>query len=217
MNFRIGEPPKKQAFDPEQEGWISLKEPSMLTAQLIGFPIGIILTLITLFLAIHLTDFIWFSSFHVPSFIVGCLLCIAVHELIHAISFPKEKGEQIFLGFWPKAFAFYAFYTGKMSRNRFFVCLLAPFFSLSISPILIMSVFETYNEFWITLCLFNAFASYADVLGACIVLQVPRNGYVLNDGWKSYWKADHRFESNRSLKDNEGRQSLGGKGEKNMV
>jgi hypothetical protein len=190
MKLKLGELPKKTTFNPEHEGWTSLKEPGILTAQLIGFPVGIILSVFTFYLAYAMTDFTWFTSFELLPFTVGLILCIIFHELIHALSFPKEEGEEIYLGFWPMAFAFYAFYTGKIKRNRFLICLLAPFILLSIVPILLMSLLDAHHELLIMICIFNAFASYVDVLGALIILQVPKNAYLINNGWKSYWKAE---------------------------
>jgi hypothetical protein len=190
MKLLVGKPPENQQFQPQREGWIPLKEPKNLwVLQLLAIPIGILLVFLITFIAVVMNHF---NTIVIDlRFFLAFALIIPVHELLHAVVFPERlTSKHVMLGFWPKAFVFFAHYDGELTRNRFIVVLVTPFFVLSVLPLILLKLLGFQNHNFVFLCcVINAFCSSGDLLGVFLILfQVPRKANMRNQSFHSYWK-----------------------------
>jgi hypothetical protein len=190
MKLVVGKPPENQQFQPQREGWIPLKEPKNIwVLQLLAIPISILLVLLITFIAAVMN---LFNTIVIDlRFLVAFALIIPIHEILHAAVFPERlSSKRVMLGFWPKAFVFFAHYDGEVTRNRFIVVLVTPFFVLSVLPLMLLKLFGIQNQDFVFLCCaINAFCSSGDLLGVCLILfQVPRKAKMRNQSFHSYWK-----------------------------
>ncbi len=192
MNLILGEFPDNESFNPDREGWNSIKEPkNVIIYQLLAIPLAIIITLlITMIVAIFTNTDIDFGRKLFIQVFISYILIVPVHEILHALGFPSLlKSDEVFMGFNPKGFVFFAHYIGHMSRNRFLFVLVFPFIILSILPVVIMSMLSISNSWIFMIVIVNTLASSGDLLGFLIILfQVPRVAIVKNKGLKTYWK-----------------------------
>ena len=104
---------------------------------------------------------------------------------------PRLSGAEPFtvLGCWPSRLAFYAHYTGELSRNRFLAILLLPTLVISGAPLLLAIIVQSSSGWLAFVSIFNAAAACGDLFGAGVVLaQIPSTAKVRNQGWTTYWK-----------------------------
>ncbi|MEJ6950301.1 DUF3267 domain-containing protein [Natronospora cellulosivora (SeqCode)] len=189
MKICVGNVPKDERFYPQKEGWKSIREPNPLLYQILAVPIGILITYIIYLLTKNIFSlYLYFSK---PIVNIALILLITiVHECLHAVCHPKFGiSDKTILGMWPQKFLFYAHYEEKLIRNRLLLVYLNPFIFLSLIPVLIVLLFELSLFFLIRLAIINALLSCGDILGFfLLIIQVPKNAYIKNKGWKSYWK-----------------------------
>jgi hypothetical protein len=117
MKLHWGPPPESPDFQPALEGWTALREPSPTMLNLIAGPIG--------FSALFLVGWGWVAtgnspelSFNLPaSFLVlphilltvigGFLALVAVHEMVHALGYPRcGWTTATLIGVWPRHLLF---------------------------------------------------------------------------------------------------------------
>jgi hypothetical protein len=117
-------------------------------------------------------------------------IIIPVHELIHALAHPNwGRSAQSSLGLWPRTLLFYAHYSGEWPRRRFVACLLAPFVALSICPLVWAWIFGAKHGLAVVVSLLNTLLSCGDLAGALmVVVQVPREAIVRNQGYYTWWR-----------------------------
>lgn len=114
-----------------------------------------------------------------------------VHELVHALSFPKEVQTEIWTKF-DEAALFVTFYE-PITKIRFIMMSLAPAIILGFVPftLYLMGWFDFNSTLsaiigltsW--LMILSGVGDYLNVFNA--VKQVPKNGFVFNHGIHSYW------------------------------
>ena len=197
MRLHIGAIPESAEFEPEAQGWTSLREPSPAMFQVWAVPAAIF-NIVLLALLWNLTS----SSTTTQPLLVGIglivvlVVFIPIHELLHACAAPGGcRGEKTIIGIWPQKGLFYAHHDGAMPRNRFLLVFFMPFFVLSLLPIPVAALW-TYltgdgTLFMVLqgLSFINGVAACGDILGiAMIWKQVPANAIVRNQGWRTYWK-----------------------------
>lgn len=193
MKFHIGAIPENEDFDPQAGGWTGVREPGPCLIQLLAVP----LLFIILILLGSLLYLVWPPgpvTVSVAVMVVFGLALFPIHELLHAIFFPEGLGSpNTIIGFWPTRLLFYAHYEGEMSRDRFLAVFCAPFFGLSLLPIVIIALFQWPSLELALLCLVNGGAASVDIIGIWLIgFQVPRLAVVRNRGWRSYWKLKER-------------------------
>ena len=188
MKFIIGEPLDNN-FNPQNEEWNSVKKYGLIKYQLFALPIAfglaILIDLIYSILSINI-----FHSY--ISFIYAALLIIPLHELSHSLLFPKSLiSKDVLFGFYPKAFVFFTHYNGIITRNRFILILLAPFLILTVLPLIFIILTGNQNVFLAKMVFINALSSSIDLLTVIkTIKEIPKNGFIRNKGFKSYWKRD---------------------------
>jgi hypothetical protein len=202
MRFCVGVPALNDDFQPERDGWIKFREPSMLVFWLRALPVAAV-TVVGLFVAvgsvadtsakvvIRTSDVtIWQIVLVGFLTLLGFLAVLVVHELIHLLIHPKHgRTRDSIVGIWPRAFVFYAFYDNEMSRNRFLLMAALPFLLLSLCPVLLFWIVGKVVLWLVFVALVNGIGSCFDLLVIGMVLaQVPRKAFIRNNGWTTYWK-----------------------------
>ncbi|MCP3031907.1 DUF3267 domain-containing protein [Halobacillus sp. A1] len=186
-----------------EQGWIPLKEPSsVFAATIFSIPLMIVNTFITLgvlylasgfsineFLIIDNSITITINLFSLLFFLLLIFILVVVHEAIHLLCVPDFlKSEKTYAGL--TFFGGYVYTEEKLSKKRFLLIMVAPFFILSILTPLVLGLFGLLNSTIILLVIFNAAASSVDVLGALIIsFQVPKRATMVSNGIRSYWKS----------------------------
>jgi hypothetical protein len=197
MRFHVGGPPVDETFQPEQSGWTPMREPSPLMLNLMALPMALGV-LILLQLA-------WGSDGNVVgpsgnrtppssvvlivSAVIGVPLLILVHELLHAVVYPRAgRTRDTVIGAWPSRFLFYALYLKELSRNRWLLVYVMPFLVLSIAPLVVCRLVGLKSVPCMVVSLVNGLFSSGDlVIVGLILWQIPRDALMRNKGWATWW------------------------------
>ena len=189
VKFIIGEMQKSDAFDDRR--FILLREPSKKKFELICHVLLAVLAALAIAVWMYIDVLAWpeLKLWIAGQTLLVIVLLIPVHEFVHAIFYPRTETETVVIGFWRERGAFYAAYTGEVSRSRLIFVLISPFLVLSILPF-IYGAFENSTSSWIGLIsIANAGLSGGDIF--CVYLtisQVPRHARLRNNGWDTYWR-----------------------------
>ena len=135
MNLRLGAVPDAGAFDPEAEGFVSLREPDDSTFLEASIPVSWVI-----FVLLACGWEVWWPGgcylLGLVDFAVGIVAVIVVHEWIHALTLPDQgAGENTVFGFYPRHLIFYTHYEGPIDRDQFLLTLVSPFVMLSVIPL----------------------------------------------------------------------------------
>lgn len=187
-------------------GWKRLKEPrSVHLTMLVAFPIGLALTVITIYFYSFLYNpfeeifngglFFYAGIWDLVLFSLSLFIFFIVHELIHLAFMPDFlHSEKTYWGMrWTY---FFALSEEEMSKRRVITVCLMPLAILSGVLPVILYMLGKFNLFWWLLCLINASSSYVDVF--CVLLfafQVPGKGIVKNNGYASFYKGGGNSET----------------------
>jgi hypothetical protein len=206
MRFRYGSIPEDAAFHPEVQGWSDIHEPDPFILNILAFPLGIVLFVVT----IYAISFVWDGGFQAifegileqsgPDpfliFLVLLVISIPVHELIHLLIHPQfGRSNKSIFGLWLSRGLFYAHYEGAVSRNRFLSILAAPYLVLCWVPVIILALLSNsipivYVEILVLIALVNSIFPAGDIIGFIVLVsQIPSSACVKNKGYKSYWKS----------------------------
>ena len=191
--FRFGAVPEDAKFDPEAEGWRSIREPNVYIYQLLAMPIGIVVCM-ALVVSFKFLGFLESIRFYFYSLgweeAVAALIVMIVHEIVHGLTHPGwGLSSRTTLGIWPSKLVFFAHYEGEMERNRFLVVFLAPFLVLSMLPLLFAWATAVRSDWIPFVSVLNAAFASGDLLGFMLLgAQIPANTLVRNKGYLSYWK-----------------------------
>jgi hypothetical protein len=161
-------------------------------------------------LAVSIAVLLVFSFFHedrrtgpttgtdlgvVIAVLLAFFLCIAAHELIHAVLYPdsgRSDSTVLFLD-WKKL-QFGVYYEGSVSRTRWLAMRLFPIFGLTILPLAVwLATFDgltiAEDAFLMILVITNSLGSGGDLVAAIIVLlQVPAAGALNFSRGRAYWQ-----------------------------
>lgn len=184
--FFIGNWPDDISFKPD-ETWTPMKEPTNLwITQLLALPFLVVNLLVVYGVANLVNIGINYKSGY---FLLGFLLFIPIHEVIHALIFPEPlSSNNVKFGFFPKKLVFFAFYTKEMSRNRFIFVMLAPFLIITLTSLLSIILLGG-NILIENILLGNAVASCVDIMNIFLLLtQVPAKATVRNKKIRTFWK-----------------------------
>jgi hypothetical protein len=197
VRFNWGKIPDDPEFEPEDQGWTALREPSPWVAQLMSLPVAVVTMMVTAGLWALFTPASWSClNFH-WSLVILLPGLIVVHETVHVLFHPGfgASAESV-LGFWPSKCLFYAHFGGTWSKGKFLGCLLAPLGVISFLPV-VLSAFSGYSSPVLAfLSVWNAVMSCVDILGSMFIAwQVPARGLVRNKGWYTYYRTDLEPES----------------------
>lgn len=199
MKLHYGAPPTDPTFHPREEGWTPLREPSPLMLNVVATPVGFALAalifagwnrlpamgLLPTWIPQEATLLL---SLAVPT--AGLIALIAVHELIHGLTYPGFGTKvKVFLGIWPAKLLFYAATTDAVSRNRMLLVYVMPFVVLSLLPLLVVRLFDLHSTPLMLLAVVNALSAGGDATCVGLFLwQIPWSADVRNEGWATWWK-----------------------------
>ena len=193
VHLHYGAVPENNDFNPEAEGWHSIREPGPIAMQFIAIPVAFILLFIwaVCLLSIQQDP----SSLPVPRMDINALAIlfslIPAHELLHALTHPVwGASPNSIIGLWWSKGLFYAHYEGEMSRNRFLLVFIMPFIVLGVLPTMLIMMIPELMQSLIWLSLFGSILACGDLVGVGLIFfQVPGSAIVRNKGWKTYWKS----------------------------
>ncbi len=128
--------------------------------------------------------------------IVGILL-VFVHELLHAIAFPKHA--TVYIGIMPKSLAAVSLSSSPVKRNRFIFLSLLPVI-LGIIPLIVFccvnKVWKVLNGLMFGMAIIGMVRVYPDFYNVFHVLkQVPKNAVIQNDKNTTYYYEQNIFET----------------------
>lgn len=179
-------------------GWIPMKEPkNLISAILLSIPLMIVASMISIgiiniFSSISLRDF-GFTSGGISitinvSVILGIVLLLIIHELLHLIFIPNfMKSEKTAVGL--TLFGGFVMTEEEISKSRYLFITVAPFIILSIIFPLVFSAFGLLTTTLKFLIILNSMGSSVDLLNLLLIMkQVPKNATLTCNGPNTYWK-----------------------------
>ena len=192
MRVVLGPIPTSRVLSPKEEGWTPLREPNsnifVIQALLLSLP----------FLALALGELPELEGYmHTYPFAVYTMLSCFVlmtplHEAIHAAAYPSGLASRhLVVGAWMRRGMCYVVYDSPLPRNRILVVLAAPFVVLSLLLAVVASVAP---PVWrpialLLLSVHTAVCSGDFLTFVRVIKQVPKNAFVHNDGWATYWSS----------------------------
>ncbi len=188
--------------------WVPLKEPKHLISSIfLSIPLMMINALISIGVinivsSVSLKDFgvepqtdsiLFTINFGIIFFI---LLLTILHELLHLIFIPNfTKSENTFIGL--TLFGGFVATEEKISKSRFILITIAPFFIISVFLPIILGFLGVLTSTLKILIILNALASSVDSLNLLLIMKhVPNNAFLKNNGLKTYWtnkQTDFKF------------------------
>ncbi len=128
--------------------------------------------------------------------LAGMLVVIFIHELVHALLMPDGgRSPRTLIAVWPEKLLFYAYHLGALTRNRFLLVFAGPLLALTGLPLVLLAILAPFPGTIVAqgllagVALFNGASACGDIIGFWLVLlQIPANALVRNQGWRSYWK-----------------------------
>ncbi|MHC4404249.1 MAG: DUF3267 domain-containing protein [Planctomycetota bacterium] len=191
MKLRLGRIPPSPDFQPEMGGWHPLREPGPMLMQALAIPIAVAV-LLALGGAATWLGMPRFWEAHPLLLAVIVVGVIPVHELIHVAAHPGGgRSPYTYVGFWPATLLFYAHYDHVLTRNRMLLILLLPFLVLSVFPLVLCGLTGWRWNGAALLSVWNGVLASGDLFGSLIVTwQVPREAWVRNQGYRTWWTAD---------------------------
>lgn len=123
------------------------------------------------------------------------LVLIVVHELLHAIWYPRESVKEIWVQ--PEALAAFVYCNGVVSKRRFIWLSFCPNIVLGFAPYLLWltGIFD-FNLFLshtvIILAMLNIASGIGDYFNIySTIRQVPKYAWVRNYGFHTFWFREH--------------------------
>ncbi|WP_277673805.1 DUF3267 domain-containing protein [Piscibacillus halophilus] len=199
MIFKL--PKEDEKFHEEliHSNWTPLKEPKGIsTASLLSIPLMFINFFICLGVLIVFSN-ISFEEFGISSgsitiiisgsWILWLVGLVIIHELIHLVFVPNFlKSKRTYLGInWMGGFVLTE---DEIYKSRYILVSLAPFVLISIILPIVLSWLGLLTTPIKAIVLINALASSVDLLNLLLIMtQVPKRGRLVNNGFRTYWKA----------------------------
>ncbi|MEQ2009484.1 MAG: DUF3267 domain-containing protein [Limisphaerales bacterium] len=165
---------------------------------LLALPVGVVAAAVVATLWLLLTPLRDISpAMSLPAFVLFFAGFVVVHELIHALVHPMAGLSPLsILGFWA-SLGFYAHYDGEMSRNRLVACLLMPFLSISVVPLLVSALTQVSSGWVAFVSTLNALCACVDLLLAgSVLVQIPDAAIVRFKSWRIFWRENNTLPPN---------------------
>ena len=174
--------------EPLREGAVKLKTSENVFRDSIPYGIpAMLICFLAVFLKSYLNkEFPFAPLYFVPAFMIGFLVALPLHELMHAVCY--LKGAVVWIGLCLRKIAAYAISFCPISRRRFVVMSLAPTL-LGLIPLVIFIVCPISWKPLLTLCIvsaiFGLFSPAPDYMDIIAVLRQTKKGDMVqaqNDG-----------------------------------
>lgn len=180
-----------------KDGWKELKEPvkSLMGYVALSVPFMIVNFLIGMWIMIISTSGIATDQKNMtiyviddaPVIILAAIVSLVVHELIHLLFIPNFKSDNTYIGF--TYFGGYVYTKEALTKYRLCLIYIAPFVFLSIIFNAISGSLGFYNVPLSAFIILNSIGSSVDILSLTLVLlQVPKDAYLIMNGMRTYWK-----------------------------
>lgn len=127
-----------------------------------------------------------------PAFLIGFIIALPLHELAHAVCYPKEA--TVWVGLCIRKVAAYAISYYPLTKRRFVIMSLAPAV-LGIIPLIVFICFPMTMKPLLTICFVSALfglvspaPDYMDII--CVLRKAPRGAVICDstDGLYAYVK-----------------------------
>lgn len=211
MRIVFGPVPASRLMDPRQRGWTPLTHSSatrLSTWAAVMAVAAVFCANATLAMA---GPDLWLRLRADPAllggFIVALVALVPVHELTHAVAYGRRlRDPELIMGLWPSKGLCYVLYDAPVRRGRVIWMCAAPFLVLSVLPLVVLACVPPVDGPIRALVLFGVVLHTACCMTDFLVIgrvlrQVPRNAFVHNQGWQTYWSRDwtpeHRATAGR--------------------
>jgi hypothetical protein len=179
-------------------GWMPLKEPqSLMAAMAASIPLAVLNLVLTigifwLFQPFRMEDFGFrtdgFSiSISLPA-IIGLLLLVAIHEMLHLVMVPNfVSSNRTYAGitYWGG----FVYTEEEIPRSRYLLITMMPFVIISMLLPLVLGSAGLLTNTAMALILLNSMASSVDMLTMILIAtQAPAGSRLTNNGTRTYWK-----------------------------
>lgn len=118
--------------------------------------------------------------FLIPAFVIGFIIALPLHEIMHALCYPK--GATVWIGLYLRKLAAYAISYHPLTKTRFIIMSLAPSV-LGIIPLVLFIVLPISMKPLLTICFISAFMGlisptpdYMDILS--VIKNVPNTAMI---------------------------------------
>lgn len=121
------------------------------------------------------------------SLIIGILIGMILHELLHIVVFPKfYKAKNLTMGIYSGGT--YTFSDEIMSKARYCLMLMMPFITWSLLLPLFSALFHVISPIILVIAVFNGIASSLDIFTSLSILfKVPSNVTIATSGMEVYF------------------------------
>ena len=132
------------------------------------------------------------QSWSLPCLLAALVALVPLHELIHALAYGCGlRSPNLIAGIWPRRGLAYVLYDSPLPRRRVLWMLVAPFFTLSVLPLLAAPFLS--GPWLVPLAFFSLLHTAICAGDAATILrllrQTPPGALVHNNGWETYWTA----------------------------
>ncbi|PJI08647.1 MULTISPECIES: DUF3267 domain-containing protein [Clostridium] len=196
--FNIPKTDEKISEKLVNSGWRKLREPEKVSTSLfMSIPLMLLNIIITVSIILKFDNPISkvisnrsfsfsLNLFDLMYFMVGIFLLTLIHELLHAVFMPNfMKSDKIYLGI--NFNGGFIFTTEIISKLRFIIISIMPFFIISVIMPVILGILGGLNVLFTIFIIINAAGSSIDILNFIIISQVPRNSMIINNGFETYF------------------------------
>ena len=160
-----------------------------------GIP-GMLICFAAVFLKSFLCrDFLFAPAYFVPAFLIGFLVALPLHELVHSVCYPKDA--TVWAGLCLRKVAAYAVSFCPITRRRYILMSLAPSL-LGIIPLVIFIICPADLKPVMTMCVVSAFMGLIspapDYMDVAAVLRQTKKGDMVqaqNDGLYRFGAEDN--------------------------
>lgn len=181
MRFKYGMPPAAECTLKDKQVLAIDYSKLFITGLIFGLILGALLYAAW---RTQWSNSVIFGTFDQPPevFIPFLILIILMHEIVHVMTHPKlGLSSQSIIGILPKSFMAYSAYLGEQSRRRLIVCVLAPFITLTIAPLLLAHLCHTACVPYLAgLSISNGMGSAGDLIILCQILRHTPAGAIFH-------------------------------------
>ena len=169
---------------PLPENAVKLREADGFIAKALPYGIApVMICILAVFLKAYLKKAVPIDPiFMIPAFIIGFVVALPLHELMHAICYPK--GATVWVGLCLRKFAAYAISYCPLTKTRFTVMSLAPSL-LGIIPLAVFIAAPVTMKPLLTMCIvpaiFGLFSPAPDYMDIVSMLRHAPKGALIRD------------------------------------